>query len=92
MLAFLLTSFRLMPHSVNRRRKRKLLHEHPDVAGRLVAPIPRLELVAAIIRHQAKEAPADAPLEVVRGAQLLRPANAVEEPIRVRGLPGKSAP
>lgn len=56
----------------------KLLHEHPDVAGRLVEQIPRLELVAAIIRHQAKEAPADAPLEVVRGAQLLRAALELE--------------
>ncbi|SFT44324.1 Response regulator c-di-GMP phosphodiesterase, RpfG family, contains REC and HD-GYP domains [Kosakonia arachidis] len=56
----------------------KLLHEHPEVAGRLVAQIPRLELVAAIIRHQAKEAPADAPLEVVRGAQLLRAALELE--------------
>lgn len=56
----------------------KLLHEHPDVAGRLVEQIPRLELVAAIIRHQAKEAPANAPLEVVRGAQLLRAALELE--------------
>ncbi|SCC09392.1 response regulator [Kosakonia oryziphila] len=56
----------------------KLLHEHPDVAGRLVEQIPRLELVAAIIRHQAKEPPADAPLEVVRGSQLLRAALELE--------------
>lgn len=56
----------------------KLLHGHPEVAGRLVEQIPRLELVAAIIRHQAKEAPADAPSEVIRGAQLLRAALELE--------------
>jgi hypothetical protein len=35
--------------------EKKLLLGHPEVAGRLVENIPRLELVAGIIRHQAKE-------------------------------------
>lgn len=54
--------------------ERKLMQEHPEVASRLVAGIPRLERVAEIIRHQAIEAPINAPTEVVRGAQLLRAA------------------
>lgn len=52
--------------------EKKLLREHPDVAGRLVERIPRLDLVAEIIRCQNKEAAFDAPIEVIRGSQLLR--------------------
>ncbi|QGU86670.1 HD domain-containing phosphohydrolase [Erwinia sorbitola] len=58
--------------------EKKLLQEHPDVASRLVAGIPRLERVAEIIRHQAKEAPTSAPVEVIRGSQLLRAALELE--------------
>ncbi|WP_038905219.1 response regulator [Dickeya zeae] len=58
--------------------EKKLLLEHPDVAGRLVEHIPRLELVAEIIRHQAKTAPSTAPTEVIRGAHLLRAALELE--------------
>ncbi|MGE4259504.1 response regulator [Shewanella sp.] len=58
--------------------EQRLLQEHPDVASRLVKCIPRLELVAEIIRHQAKEAAADAPIEVCRGAHLLRAALELE--------------
>src|SRR5476649_43389 len=58
--------------------EKKLLHEHPEVAARLVERIPRLGLVAEIIRHQAKEAPSSAPTEVIRGAQLLRAALELE--------------
>lgn len=58
--------------------EKKLLQGHPDVAGRLVEQIPRLELVAAIIRNQSKEAPSDAPIEVIRGSQLLRAALELE--------------
>ncbi|MFS2222080.1 response regulator [Pantoea sp. B65] len=58
--------------------EKKLLQEHPDVASRLVARIPRLELVAEIIRHQAKDAASDAPIEVIRGAHLLRAALELE--------------
>ncbi|MEA9389880.1 response regulator [Acerihabitans sp. TG2] len=52
--------------------EKKLIQEHPDVAGRLVERIPRLGLVAEIIRHQAKAASPGAPIEVIRGAHLLR--------------------
>ncbi len=52
--------------------EKTLLKEHPEVAARLVESIPRLGLVAEIIRYQAKEAPSGAPTEVIRGAQLLR--------------------
>jgi response regulator RpfG family c-di-GMP phosphodiesterase len=58
--------------------EQKLLLEHCEVAGRLVKQIPRLELVAEIIRYQAKEAPINAPIEVVRGAHLLRAALELE--------------
>ncbi|XBW56565.1 hypothetical protein OHJ28_10960 [Dickeya fangzhongdai] len=58
--------------------EKKLLQEHPDVAGRLVEHIPRLELVAEIIRHQARVAPHSAPTEVIRGAHLLRAALELE--------------
>ncbi|WP_042859761.1 response regulator [Dickeya sp. NCPPB 3274] len=58
--------------------EKKLLQEHPDVAGRLVEHIPRLELVAEIIRHQARVAPPSAPTEVIRGAHLLRAALELE--------------
>lgn len=51
--------------------EKKLLEEHPNVAARLVNNIPRLEKVADIIRYQMTAAPADAPVEVIRGAQLL---------------------
>ena len=58
--------------------ERKLLSGHPEVAGRLVANIPRLELVADIIRYQAGDAPPDAPFEVIRGAHLLHAALELE--------------
>ncbi|MCI4187748.1 response regulator [Dickeya dianthicola] len=58
--------------------EKKLLQEHPDVAGRLVENIPRLKLVAEIIRHQAKSAPSNAPTEVIRGSHLLRAALELE--------------
>ncbi len=43
-----------------------------------VANIPRLELVAEIIRHQAKEPAPNVPLEVLRGSHLLRAALELE--------------
>jgi response regulator RpfG family c-di-GMP phosphodiesterase len=52
--------------------ERRLMEAHPEVAYRLLAPIPRMELVAEIVRYQARPAPPDAPVEVVRGAHLLR--------------------
>lgn len=55
-------------------KEQALLDGHPDVAYRLVTAIPRMELVAQIIRHQAHAPPADAPQEVVQGADLLRAA------------------
>ncbi|MGG7448259.1 response regulator [Kosakonia oryzendophytica] len=58
--------------------ERKLLVGHPEVAARLVANIPRLELVAEIIRHQAKEPAPNVPLEVLRGSHLLRAALELE--------------
>ncbi|ADM98373.1 response regulator [Dickeya dadantii] len=58
--------------------EKKLLQEHPEVAGRLVENIPRLERVAEIIRHQAGAAPSNAPTEVIRGAHLLRAALELE--------------
>lgn len=59
--------------------EKKLLLGHPEVAGRLVENIPRLELVAGIIRHQAKEPAPNVPLEVLRGAHLLRAALELEK-------------
>ena len=64
--------------------EKKLLLGHPEVAGRLVENIPRLELVAGIIRHQAKEPAPNVPLEVLRGAHLLRAALELEK-YAVRG-------
>jgi CheY-like chemotaxis protein len=58
--------------------EKKLLQDHPDVGSNLVARIPRLELVAEIIRHQATVAPSDAPITVIRGAHLLRAALELE--------------
>ncbi|MEJ1098206.1 MULTISPECIES: HD domain-containing phosphohydrolase [unclassified Pseudoxanthomonas] len=52
--------------------ERKLVDAHPEVAHRLLAAIPRLETVAEMVRYQARPAPADAPADVARGAQLLR--------------------
>lgn len=58
--------------------EKKLLDEHPEVASRLVAAIPRLELTAEIIRYQSSNPPPEAPLEVIRGAPLLRAALELE--------------
>ncbi|MCQ9372645.1 response regulator [Methyloversatilis sp. XJ19-13] len=58
--------------------EKKLLREHPEVASRLVAAIPRLELAAEIIRYQSSNPPPEAPLEVIRGAPLLRAALELE--------------
>lgn len=58
--------------------EKKLLREHPEVASRLVAAIPRLDLAAEIIRYQSDNPPPDAPLEVIRGAPLLRAALELE--------------
>lgn len=67
--------------------EKQLLLEHPDVAARLVASIPRLERVAEIIRYQMKTPPITAPTEVIRGAHLLRAALELERSTaRGRGL------
>ena len=58
--------------------EKQLLREHPEVASRLVAAIPRLDLAAEIIRYQSDNPPPDAPLEVIRGAPLLRAALELE--------------
>lgn len=68
----------------------KLLKEHPEVAARLVARIPRLETVAQIILHQDKEVPIDAPIEIMRGAPLLHAALELERHSR-RTRGGSSA-
>lgn len=65
--------------------EKKLLDEHPNVAARLVTNIPRLEKVADIIRYQMTAAPVDAPIEVIRGAQLLH-ATLLLERHAARGL------
>jgi len=52
----------------------ELLAGHPETAYRLLSEIPRLDVVAEIVRYQAKAAPAGARPDVVRGAQLLRAA------------------
>lgn len=58
--------------------EQKLLQEHPEVASRLVAAIPRLELVSQIILYQRTNPPPGSPLEVIRGAPLLRAALELE--------------
>lgn len=58
--------------------EKKLLQEHPNVAAQLVKNIPRLNVVADIIRYQMTAAPANAPVEVIRGAQLLHAALQLE--------------
>ncbi|MBU0601646.1 MAG: response regulator [Gammaproteobacteria bacterium] len=58
--------------------EQRLLDEHAEVASRLVAAIPRLELVAQIILYQSTSPPAGSPLEVIRGAPLLRAALELE--------------
>jgi ActR/RegA family two-component response regulator len=59
-------------------RESELLRAHPEVAYRLVKAIPRLEVAAQIILYQNGGVPADAPVEVTRGAQLLRAALELE--------------
>jgi len=51
---------------------------HPEIAWRLLAKVPRLEPVATIIRYQAVAPPQGSDPEIVRGAQLLRAALALE--------------
>ena len=58
--------------------ERALMDGHPEVACRLIESIPRMELVAQIVRYQASSPPPDAPIEIVRGAPLLRAALALE--------------
>ena len=58
--------------------ERKLIDEHPEVGCRLIESIPRMELVAQIVRYQASNPPPDAPIEIIRGAPLLRAALALE--------------
>lgn len=60
----------------------KLLREHPEVASRLIARIPRMETVAKIILYQDKEVPTDAPIEIMRGAPLLHAALELERHTR----------
>ena len=67
-----------------------LLKEHPEVAGRLVERIPRMETVAQIIRHQRGEVPEGAALELIRGIPLLHAALELERHSR-RGQ-GKMPP
>lgn len=59
-------------------RERKLMDEHSEVACRLIESIPRMELVAQIVRYQTGSPSVDAPIEVVRGSSLLRAALALE--------------
>lgn len=58
--------------------ERKLLREHPEVASRMVASIPRLERAAQIILYQESTPPPEAPHEIIRGSQLLRGALELE--------------
>ncbi len=58
--------------------ERQLIESHPEVGCRLIESIPRMEMVAQIIRYQASNPPAGAAIEIVRGAPLLRAALALE--------------
>jgi CheY-like chemotaxis protein len=58
--------------------ERKLMDGHPEVACRLIEAIPRMGLVAQIVRYQAGNPPLDAQIEIARGAPLLRAALALE--------------
>ena len=64
----------------------QMLDETPDTAYRLIKEIPRMERIAEIVRYQMRDTPDDAPLEVVRGAQLLHAALTVV-PYLLRGNP-----
>ncbi len=57
--------------------QRKQVATHPETGERILAAIPRLEDVAAIVAQQMLEAPTGSPL-VVTGARLLRVASRLE--------------
>lgn len=57
----------------------EVLAGHPEIGYKLLASIPRLEMVAEMIRYQASTPPEDARPEVVRGVELLRAALVVEQ-------------
>ncbi len=60
-------------------RDRKLFESYPEVSGRILQSIPRLEMVAEIVRHQlAATAPSFDDRRVARGVSVLRAAVAVD--------------
>lgn len=61
--------------------EREMLQDHPEIAYRLLAAIPRLETVALIVRHQLTPPPAETSLEVRQGSDLLRAALALERAV-----------
>ncbi len=64
----------------------RMMEEQPETAYRLLRDIPRLDLVAEIVRYQMRAPPDDAALEVKRGSQLLHAALTVG-PYLMRGNP-----
>ncbi len=68
----------------------RFMVEHPETAYRLLCEIPRLNTIAEIVRYQARPIPVGAPLEVLRGAQLLRAALVLGQHLQ-RGVPVKRA-
>ncbi len=65
--------------------ERLLMADHPQTAHALIVTIPRLERVAAMVRHQATAVREDEPEEVHRGARLLQAALMYEQFTR-RGM------
>jgi CheY-like chemotaxis protein len=59
-------------------REKELMRAHPEVAYRLLKNIPRMDVVAQIILYQESTPPADASIEVTRGARLLHAALELE--------------
>ncbi len=70
-------------------RDAALLASHAEIAWRLLAPIPRLDRVAEIVRYQNAPPPAKASSDVTRGAELLRAALAMEDAF-VKNMPAAS--
>lgn len=66
------------------------LASHSETGFRLLASIPRMERVAAMVRYQNEPPPGAMPPEVVRGAALLRAALELER-LHARGVANAAA-
>lgn len=72
------------------KEEQRALDEHPEVAYRLLSPIPRLEEVAAMIRGQNGASPEATPRERL-GGEMLRAALAVDRLVSAGASVGSAA-